>query len=175
MLRTSTLVRIAGLIVVTLLFAVFTAQVAESGGSGKQDVPEKTLTALNKAYPNAQILTIEKEETKGQILYEFEIKEGEDEKDLIYLEDGSLYAIEEVISVNDLPSKVMNALKKAYPEGELDQAEKITRQSETEYEVVLEVEETDEEMEYEIVITSNGKVTSTEQIRDEDQGDEDDE
>jgi hypothetical protein len=166
MFKFTNVVRVACLIIV----AIFTANISAFGEDSQvlnlHRVPEKVLISFNKSYPGAKITSIEKEKIKDQVYYEFEIKMGENKRTIIYLENGDLYAIEEEISIEALPQNVIDALKKVYPEGEIDEAERIIRGSETEYEVVIEIEEGKKEKEYEIIITSKGKITSKELIQD---------
>lgn len=161
--------RVACLIMVTIFAANISTLGEDLQNPNLHKVPEKVLISFNESYPGAKIVAIEKEEIKDQVCFEFEIKIGENERTIIYLENGNLYAIEEEISIEALPQNIIDTLKKAYPKGEIDEAERIIRGSETEYEVVVEVEEGKKETEYEIVITSKGEITSKELIQDEEE------
>lgn len=168
MLRLANVVKAAVMSMAVMLAGDVFAEPEDAKILDKQDVPEKVLAAFNEAYPGVDVTAIEKEEIKNQVYYEFEIKIGKSEKDIVYLDDGSLYAVEEEISINDLPEIVIEALKKAYPGGEIDELEKVTRGTNIEYEAAVEVEESGKEIEYEIAITSKGEIIGTEQINDED-------
>jgi len=153
-----------------LVFVVFVSVYAEESKTiDKQDVPAQVMTAFEKAYPNAEIAAIESE---GRIFYEFETKENDVVRDIIYLADGTWYSMEEEIWAKALPQAVTNALIEAYPKGEVDEAEKITREAEVVYEVVMEIEEGDNEMEFEVVITPDGKIVSATPKQDKDEGDD---
>ena len=158
-------------VVCLVIIAVFATNILAFGEDSQvlnlHRVPEKVLISFNKSYPRATINTIEKEKIKDQVYYEFEIKIGENKRTVIYLENGNLYAIEEEIQIKALPQNVIDALVKAYPEGEIYEAERIIRGSETEYEVVIELEEGKKTIEYEIIITSKGEIVSKELIQDE--------
>ena len=69
-----------------------------------------------------------------------------------------------------LPESIVKAVKAAYPECEFDEAEKITRGSTIEYEIVVEVDES----EFELLVASDGRILSSDQM-DEDDDDDDDE
>ncbi len=173
MFKITGIFRLTFLVLFLVLFAFGSAYTEESKTIDKQDVPAKVITAFEKAYPNAKIAAIESEEVEDRIFYEFEVKENDNVKDIIYLEDGTWSAMDEEISVKALPPAVVEALKRAYPKDEVDEAEKITREAEIEYEVVMEIDEGDNEMEFEIVITSDGKIVSTTPKQDKDEGDND--
>ena len=167
MSRFSNVVRLTCLITTAIFMASITALGEDSQVLNLHKVPEKVLFSFNKSYPGAKIVAIEKEKIKDQIYYEFEIKMGENGRNIIYLENGNLYAIEDEISIDALPQNVIETLKKAYPEGEIYEMERIIRGSETEYEVVIEIDEGKKEKEYEIIISSKGEIVSKELIQDE--------
>jgi hypothetical protein len=144
----------------------------ESQEVEKIDVPEAVMEAFAREYPEMGITGIETEEIDGVVYYEIECGEGE--MDVIYLADGSLYAVEQEIDVGDLPQPVVESINGAYPEGEIVESEMITRGSETGYEVVVVIEEEDEESVYEVIVTSDGKIKSEQQILEEEDDDDED-
>ncbi|UCC80756.1 MAG: PepSY-like domain-containing protein [Candidatus Zixiibacteriota bacterium] len=143
----------------------------ESPAVEKVDVPEAVMEAFAKDYPEMEIIGIEMEEIDGVTYYEIECGEGE--MDVIYLADGSLYAVEQEIDVDSLAQAIADAIAASYPDGEIAEAEKITRGSETEYEVIIIMEEEDEDIAYEVIIGADGKVKGDRQILDEDEDDDD--
>lgn len=130
----------------------------------KCDVPEAVCKAFEKAYPNVEVVSYDKDIEGEQTQYEIKTKVGEFEKDYVYLEDGALLQIEEGIPIEALPELIVESVMKAHPDGEIDEAEKITRGSAVEYEVVVEVGEA----EYEMLLASDGKIVSSETLDDED-------
>ncbi|MFH2034815.1 MAG: hypothetical protein ABIJ45_00290 [Candidatus Zixiibacteriota bacterium] len=146
----------------------------ESQMTEKKDIPEAVMASLKKAYPEAEIMGKETSEIDDKVYYEFELIIDEAEKDVVYLADGSLYSVEHEIAVKDIPQNVAEALKKAYPMGEIDEADMIMKGSEISYEVIMEVKEAEEVMAYEITVGADGTITHTEQIMDEGNGDEED-
>jgi hypothetical protein len=175
MLKDAILFRIAGLVLTVIFFAGVSALADQSQVIKPADVPRKVYENFLKNYRDAKVDKIEKEEEKGKVYYEFEIKSGDREKTIIYREDGNLYAVETMISPKSLPRSVVDAIKKAYPDGEIDEADEIVKGKETSYEVVVEIEKDGKETEYEILITADGKILETQQImRDDDEyGDKD--
>ena len=146
----------------------------ESQKITKKDVPAEVLEAFINVYAGTAVSGIVKEVIEGKTYYEFECRQGETEKNIIYLEDGTLFSIEEEIAINALPQAVIDSLREAYPKGEIYEAEKISGESGIEFEVAIEMEEGDEEIEYEIILTQKGEIKNAEQIQDHDI-DEDDE
>jgi len=177
MIRITVAIRVAFLFVAIAFMTIAAVRAEDSQAIEKKDVPAAVLAAFERAYPDAEIIAIEKEKTKDQVIFEFEINDGKNERDVIYLENGALFAIEEAISITALPEAVVDALKKTYPKGEIDEAEKVTRGSETEYEVVVEVVGGGKETEYEITVSSSGQIIDQIQIgegEDDDEGEGDD-
>ena len=137
----------------------------------KIEVPDAVMKAFEKDYPEMGMTGIETEEIDGVVYYEIECSEGE--MDVIYLADGTLYSVEQEIDVGDLPQAVVESINGAYPEGEIVESEMITRGSETGYEVVVVIEDEDEESVYEVIVTSDGKIKSEQQILEEEEFEED--
>ena len=163
-----------------LLTAVFSlaalANAADETTVDTKAIPEQVLAAFAKEFPDFEIASVEKEEIDGTSYYEIEIKDDKIERDIVFLEDGTLYSVEEEIASKDLPMAVMDAVKKAWPKGEVDEAEKITKESEVEFEIVVELTDGDNETEYEMIVAADGKIIQQSQLADDDEDEgEDDE
>jgi hypothetical protein len=157
---------VIGVVAVIALLAVV-ASAGEAEAVEKENLPEAVLKAFQKAYPNVQIAGYDTETEKGQTHYEIETKADQFEKDYIYLEDGTLVQIEEGMPVKSLPQSVMGALKKAHPGGEVEEAEKITRGTTIEYEIVVEVDDG----EFEMLVSSDGQVLASGEMEEEEEED----
>lgn len=142
------------------------AEEEEAEAVEKIDVPEAVMEAFANDYPEMAITGIETEDIDGVTYYE--IESGDGETDVIYLADGTLYSVEREMEVEDLPQEITDALNDVYPNGEIEEAEIITRGTEISYEVVVVIEEEDEDISYDVTVSSDGKVTSEEQIVEED-------
>lgn len=154
----------------TLMLSVALSSAAEEEESQaveKIDVPEAVLKAFANDFPEMAMTGVETWETDGKTYYE--IESGEGETDVIYLADGTLYSTEQEIAVNDLPQEVVDALTASHPDGEIVEADMITRGETTEYEVTIEVEGEEEDMVYEVVVAADGKIVNEEQIVDEEE------
>ena len=145
------------------------ALLAEDQPVTKADLPSAIIKAFETANPGAVVTEYGKETVDGKVRFEIEIKITGGEKDFVYLADGTLLQTEEDMPIKDLPKSVSDALKKAYPKGEIDEADKIIRGATIEYQVGLEVGDT----EYELVVTSDGTIISRKTVADHDNEAED--
>jgi hypothetical protein len=145
--------------------AVTLTHAGEADKKANISAPEAILKAFHKTYPAAKILNVSKESKDGQIYYEIESLDGTVRRDLLYLSDGAVFEIEEAIALGDLPVKVTDSLKAMYPDGKIQKAERITRGSVVEYEVLLENGEDN----LEVLLGSNGTIKSQVSISDEDE------
>lgn len=133
------------------------AVTAQEQKVNQKDVPAPALAAATKAYPKAKVKVWEKETKDGKTLYEVTMTENHAEWQVVFEADGAFVAREEVVPVASLPVAVRDAVKAKYPKANLYSAEKITRSTETEYEVGLK-----NAPKKEIVLTSTGKVLKEE-------------
>ncbi len=138
----------------------------------EQDVlPAAVAAAFEQANPTLEIVEFEREELDGNVVYEIETRTGEFEKDFVYLEDGTLLQIEEEIAVESLPEPVLAAVMAAHPGAEVDEAEMITTGDVVGYQVDVEVAE---DQKFELLVSPDGQILSSEQIADNDDDDDDD-
>ncbi|MFH1892231.1 MAG: PepSY-like domain-containing protein [Candidatus Zixiibacteriota bacterium] len=144
---------------------------AQSENQDKVELPDAVLKAFKSAYPNAEILGFEAEKNDNAMVYEIECKFGKVEKDILYSADGSIIQIEQEIAVSALPEIVAKAIGSAYPDGKIDEADMISRDSIIEYEVAVEVGEE----KFEAVVSSDGKIIASAQIAADEDDDADDE
>lgn len=157
-------------ITIAVLLSVAFAVAEEDTAMRKSDMPQAVLKAFEASYPQTVATEYSKEVVNGQTRYEIETRVGKLEKDFVYLQDGTLLQIEEDMSVKSLPTAIVESVKAAYPDGEIDEADKITRGSTIEFEITIEFGE----MEYELLVSSDGEVLSSEEIDDDDEEEEDD-
>jgi hypothetical protein len=164
--------RMSLLIVVALALSLMgvTVGLVQSAKSDKNanneaKAPEAVLTAFQKAYPKATIIDISQETKEGKIYYEIESKDGGQRRDLLYLADGKVFEMEEAIKVADLPKEITSGLSAEFPKGEPKKAEKITRGSTIQYEVLLENGENN----LEVLVDSGGKIISQASVSDNDE------
>lgn len=161
---------LAGLSVLLLLTVLSRPTQAEDAEKKAVQVPQPVTNAFRAAYPNATISDISIEKKDGRDYYEIESLDGSVRRDLLYTADGSVFEIEEQISVKDLPRVVADSLSARFPRTELKKAERITRGDTVEYEVLLE----DGENNLEVLLDSHGVVKSQVSTKDADESTEGD-
>ena len=160
------------LVLAFLLLFAMQVMASDDAEVKETDVPKAVLNVFKTAHPQTEIAGFDKEVVYGKTLYEVETVQGKVEKDFIYSEDGTLVKTDEEISVEALPESVIRTVKSTYPDCEFDEAEKITRGSTIEYEIVIEV---GEDNEFELLVSSDGQILSSDQMdEDEDDGEDDD-
>ncbi len=129
----------------------------------KSDMPEAVLRAFQESFPGVKVTGYDKEDVDDLTHYEIETNVDKRQKDYVYLEDGTLLQIEEEIPVKELPKLVLEAVRKAHPDAEIDEAEKIMRGTTlTHYEIVIEVDE----HEIELLVSPDGQITTSDQMND---------
>jgi len=148
-------------VLLAMSFSLWAAE-EESESVEKIDLPEAVAEAFANDYPEMAITGVEIEDIDGVTYYE--IESGEGETDVVYLADGTLYSVKQEMEAEDLPQEVSDALTETYPDGEIEEAEVITRGTEKSYQVVVLIENEDEDVSYEVTVSSDGKVISEEQI-----------
>ncbi len=155
--------------VVALLAAAFLFA-DEAKEVAKMELPEVVMSAFQKSYPDAKINGLDQEVVDGKTHYEIETSVDKLEKTFVYLEDATLVQIEEEILAKSLPEIVLASISKAHPKCEIDEADKITRDTVVEYEVVVEVGE----KEMELLVALDGKILASAHVDEDDEdGDED--
>ena len=139
-----------------LIFALLfiTASFAQEKKIDKKDLPKAVLTSFQKSYPNAEIKGTSIEKEHGKTYYEIESMDGSQKRDLLYTKDGKVAEIEEAMASNDVPGFVKSSVMKRYPNGEISNAEKVTRSNKTNYELVVK----QGNKKHEVVLDSKGNI-----------------
>jgi len=120
-------------------------------------LPAAVQAAFHKAYPAAKIKGASSEVEDGKTMYEVESVDGTINRDLLYLEDGSVIEIEETIALSALPDPVSKALKAEAGKGKVEKAEKLTKGETIQYEFVI----ASGKSKREVVIDPSGKIAKT--------------
>lgn len=126
----------------------------------KNQVPKAVINAFEKAYPNAKELKFEEETFEGKAAYEVEYKENGKEYEALYRADGTLLQKEEEIDGKSLPEPVAEAIKKAHPNAEIKEAEKLMKPDGTVTGYEVEIKAAGKEIELELDVS--GKILKTE-------------
>jgi hypothetical protein len=101
----------------------------------RKDVPAAVLSAFARAYPHAKIRGTSTEVEKGTTYYEIESVDGTQARDLLYLADGTVAEIEEVVAASALPAPVKTAVGNEFAKAKIAKAEKVTKGTDVSYEV----------------------------------------
>ena len=129
----------------------------------KNQVPQAVLDAFNRAYDSAIVKEYAEESKNGQKLYEVSCEFEGRKIDAIYNADGTVNAIEEVITVDQLPNTIHQAVAKEFPQFSLKLVEKIVEKGKTNYEVKL--FDIKDQKNYELLFTDSGKLINKEVIK----------
>lgn len=145
---------------VTLIFAI--------QGLAQISVPDAVASAFQQKFPSAQIIAWEEEE-KG--IYEVDFKQNKQKHSASFDASGKWLSTETGIKKSALPDVVRQSINKTFSGYELDEAEKVETPDGLAFEVELEKEEGNKEIELEALFSADGKLLkqSTEDDRDEDE------
>jgi hypothetical protein len=102
---------------------------------GKKDLPPAVLAAFEKAYPHAKVRGTSTEVEKGTTYFEIESLDGTQARDILYLADGTVAEIEEVVGAGELPAPVKTAVGEEFAKAKIVKAERTTKGTEISYEV----------------------------------------
>jgi hypothetical protein len=98
--------------------------------------PAAVQKAIQKDAGLNRIVRVEKAEDEGQIQYEALTQKGNGKKiEFIIKADGTLDSTEEPITLDELPGKVADTVKKAIGDGKVVAVEKVTKDGTATYEV----------------------------------------
>src|SRR2546422_680314 len=120
---------------IAISFCLAAVASAQEKGIRAKDVPAPVIAAAAKAYPNARIVGWAREIDSGKTFYEAEMREGQTKRDVAFMPDGTIDLVEEEIALAQVPAAVQDALKARYPRAVINQAERLTRGSEVQYEL----------------------------------------
>lgn len=117
------------------------------------DVPIVVSASATKRFPGARITGWSKEAEGGKTTYEAAVSDPAGKRDAVFSEDGALVAVEQSISIADLPSRVRDSVAAKYPHAELRKAERITHSGTVDYEIDLA-----KAVRNEITVSSEGRI-----------------
>lgn len=147
-----------------------------TGWAGEEKVPldklPKAITdAVKKRFPKAELVEAAKETEKDKTEYEVSIKDGTTRIDVMLTPEGVITLIEREIAAKDLPKVVTDALAEKYPKATLTTVEELIKVTDGKesldvYEVLL---VTADKKTVEVKLTAAGKITETEEKKDEKQ------
>jgi len=146
-------------------------------------LPEKAKAAVSKTFPKATITNVKTEYEDGAQVVEVELAEDGREMSVKMSSDGTLLSVESEVSVKDVPTTVIETVRKQAGGGRIKEAEKVEvraviRNGKTarlrEPQLLYEVEVEKGGREAEFKVTPDGKLLAKGKWED-DEDDEDDE
>lgn len=137
----------------------------------KTDVPSNVKKAFEQKVSNAKDL--EWEYDSEDKLWEVEYEIGKAEFTSAFDKNGKWVETEKEIKFSELPEAVKATLKADYSDYEVEEVEFVETPKGKFYEVEVELEKDDEEVEFELLFSTDGKVVKKEQEKDVDDDDED--
>jgi uncharacterized membrane protein YkoI len=155
----------------------FSLLAANSPASAKEEeipieqVPKVVLDAVKAKFPGAKLTGAEKETEGDKTTYEIALEQRDQEYTVSATAEGKITEIEHEIEVKDLPKAVADAIKKKYPGGKLEEAEEVTADQKTTYEVVV---ETADKKDVRVTVDASGKIVKEEELEEDDDDDDDD-
>jgi uncharacterized membrane protein YkoI len=127
-------------------------------------LPKKVTDAVKARFPDAKLVSAEKEEEDGKTVYEVAIENKDQKVEVTVTPDGDIIEIEKRISAKDLPAKVTKTLEEKYPKATYKIIEEVIKVENKKdkppyYEVLL---ITADKKKLEVVLDADGKITEEE-------------
>jgi len=138
----------------------------------KTDVQSNVKKAFEQKVSNAK--DVEWEYDSEDKLWEVEYEIGKAEFTSAFDENGKWVETEKEIKFSELPEAVKATLKADYSDYEVEEVEFVETPKGKFYEGEVELEKDDEEVEFELLFSTDGKEVKKEQEKDDDDDDEDD-
>lgn len=136
----------------------------------KTDVPAKVKKAFEQKVSNAK--DVEWEYDSEDKLWEVEYEIGEDKFTSAFDENGKWVETEKEIKFAELPEAVKATLKADFADYEVEEVELVETPDGKFYEVEVELEKEDKELEFELLIAPDGKVIKKEEEKDDEDDDD---
>jgi uncharacterized membrane protein YkoI len=132
-------------------------------------LPKAVLDAVKAKFPGAKLTEAEKETKDGKTTYEIGLEQKGQEYTVSATAEGKITEVEREVEIKDLPKAVTDAIKKKYPNAKMEEAEEVTADNKTTYEVIVK----SGKKELELTLDAGGKILK-EEAEDEDDDDDDD-
>jgi len=153
--------------IVLIAFSLLSCEDEQEREVTENEVPQAVLQAFNNAYPGATIKEYAEEKEDGKKFYEISCEFEGRKIDAIYNPDGTVAAIEEVISAEELPEIIMQAIAKEIPQFSIELAEKIAKEGKQQFEVKL--LNTKNQKKYELLFSDTGELIEKEKIEEDEE------
>lgn len=129
-------------------------------------LPKSVIEGIKAKYPDATLLSAEKETQGNKTFYEVNIKHKERKIELLLTPEGKIVTVEQAIAAKDLPKAVAQAIYKQYPKGTIKAIEEATRDKTATYAVLLEADVMigGEKQKVHLQLTSAGQIMATQKL-----------
>jgi hypothetical protein len=126
-------------------------------------LPKVVTAAVTKRFPDAKLLSAEKETEDGKTVYDVAIKDKEQNIEVTVTPEGNIVSFEKEITAKDMPKAVTDAVEAKYPKATYKKVEEVYNVKDGEekmetYEVLL---VTEAKKKVEVLVTPEGKITKT--------------
>lgn len=160
-----------------MVAAVLVAALAVTGGRADEEkvpldkLPKAVAEAVKKRFPKLEMKEATKEVTDDKkTVYEVTLTEDKKNIDVTLTPEGVIVMIEKEIDRKDLPKAVAAAIEAKYPDATYKNSEEIVavkdgKETLESYEVLL---ETKDKKLIEVVVSTEGKITKTEEKKPDD-------
>lgn len=106
------------------------------------DAPPAVRDAMQRRFPGAEVISVEKEKENGAIVYDYELRQGGRKYETDIKADGTIMEVEKQLTGADIPDSVSRAVRAKYPNAtvkEVMEVNKVSGDRETpdHYEVTL--------------------------------------
>ena len=102
-------------------------------------LPAKVKEAVKAKFPDAELVSAEKEKEDGKIVFEVAIKNKGQNIEVTLTEEGKIVSIEKEITVKQLPPAVAEAFEKKYPKATVAKVEEVSEGEKTKFELLITV------------------------------------
>ena len=146
------------------LFVLAAVAVADEEKVALDKVPKAVLDGVKARFPDATLVSAEKEKEGDKTTYEIAIKNKDQKIEVTLTPDGKIVEMENEIAAKDMPKVVMKALETKYPQATYKLVEEVIKVKDGEekleyYEVLL---VTAEKKKLEVLVSPKGKITKVE-------------
>ena len=148
-----------------LIFVMVLSTMTFTACGQNKDVPTKVKKAFEQKAPNAK--DVEWEYDSEESLWEVEYEIGKDEFTSAFDDSGNWVETEKEIKFSELPEPVKTTLKSDFSDYEVEEVEFIETPDGKFYEVEVELEKDDKEVEFELLISPDGKVVKKKEENDD--------
>jgi len=139
------------------------------------EIPKPVIEAVRRKFPACEMIQAQKETEDGKITYEIGLKDKGAMVDVAVTASGKIVEIEKVITPKDLPRAVMSSVEVKYPGATINKVEQIVEFEDDEEEISYEVSlTTKDKKSLELNLSPKGKIIEDEKEEHEGKGDKKD-